>query len=153
VLAGVLVQYPNTVGSLGLGYNGADQDEHQKLADNLHKSDCKLVVATDLLACAWAKPPGEFGVGLVLAGRPASRGCRQLAHSSPSPPALAGGHCGGLGTAVRGSHVLRRAARRVHGHQDRVRAADAGQNYRRQQGRPRWVALFDLALAIACRRD
>jgi glycine dehydrogenase len=62
---GVLIQYPNTFGSLSLGGN-ASSSELDDLSRSLTNGDCKLVVATDLLALTLARAPGEFGADIVV---------------------------------------------------------------------------------------
>jgi len=57
---GVLVQYPNAFGTLEGSGTYAD------LAKALHAEGANLVVATDLLACTLAQPPGEFGADIVV---------------------------------------------------------------------------------------
>ena len=56
-VAGVLVQYPDTDGSLY---------DHAALADEVHAAGGLLVVATDLLALTLIKPPGEFGADIAV---------------------------------------------------------------------------------------
>jgi glycine dehydrogenase len=56
-LAGVLVQSPDT--------HGVVRDV-SALADALHANKSLLVVATDLLACAILRPPGEEGADIVV---------------------------------------------------------------------------------------
>jgi glycine dehydrogenase len=56
-LAGVLVQYPNSMGQL------IDPSEIARL---VHQQGGSLVVATDLLACTLIKPPGELGADIVV---------------------------------------------------------------------------------------
>ncbi|KAG6868883.1 hypothetical protein C0993_008631 [Termitomyces sp. T159_Od127] len=56
-LCGVLVQYPNINGTIG---------DYCSLADTVHSAGGLLVVATDLLALALLKPPGEWGADVVL---------------------------------------------------------------------------------------
>jgi glycine dehydrogenase len=63
---GALIQYPNSLGSFGLGSSGADPNEHSTLSKRLKEFDCKFVVATDLLACTWMKSPGELGADMVV---------------------------------------------------------------------------------------
>lgn len=64
--SGALFQYPNTLGSLAIGKEGADPSEYIALGKRLRDNDCKFVVAADLLACTWAMPPGEFGADIVV---------------------------------------------------------------------------------------
>jgi glycine dehydrogenase len=54
---GMLIQYP--------GADGAIQD-HQALIERAHQQDCKVAVATDLLALVLLKPPGEMGADIVV---------------------------------------------------------------------------------------
>jgi len=56
--SGVLVQYPDTLGSVS--------GDYQELADALHGAKSRLVMATDLLACTMIKPPGEYGADIVI---------------------------------------------------------------------------------------
>ncbi|KAG6837687.1 hypothetical protein H0H93_004963 [Arthromyces matolae] len=56
-LCGVLVQYPDINGSIA---------DYGALADAVHVSGGLMVVATDLLALALLKPPGEWGADIVL---------------------------------------------------------------------------------------
>ncbi|PIA64369.1 hypothetical protein AQUCO_00100089v1 [Aquilegia coerulea] len=56
-VCGVLVQYPGTEGEL------IDYGEFIK---NAHASGVKVVMASDLLALTMLKPPGEFGVDIVV---------------------------------------------------------------------------------------
>lgn len=64
--SGALIQYPNTYGSFALGLKGSDQSEHLTLSKHLQEKNCKFVVATDLLACAYVRPPGELGADIVV---------------------------------------------------------------------------------------
>ncbi len=59
-LCGVLVQYPDTYGSI------ADPEALQQLADRLHEAKSLLVAATDLLALTLIKPPGEWGTDIAI---------------------------------------------------------------------------------------
>ncbi len=54
---GVLLQYPNTYG--GLRQPGA-------VIEIIHACGAQAIVATDLLACALVKPPGEFGADICI---------------------------------------------------------------------------------------
>ncbi|KAI0031406.1 glycine dehydrogenase [Vararia minispora EC-137] len=54
---GVLVQYPDVDGRI---------KDFTDLASSAHRSDALVVVATDLLALAMLKPPGEWGADIVL---------------------------------------------------------------------------------------
>ncbi|XP_010417387.1 PREDICTED: glycine dehydrogenase (decarboxylating) 2, mitochondrial-like [Camelina sativa] len=56
-VCGVLVQYPGTEGEV------LDYGEFVK---NAHANGVKVVMATDLLALTMFKPPGEFGVDIVV---------------------------------------------------------------------------------------
>ncbi len=56
-LFGVLVQYPATDGVVR---------DYGALADRAHQAGALLVVATDLLALALLRPPGEFGADVAL---------------------------------------------------------------------------------------
>eukprot|EP00485_Elphidium_margaritaceum_P004012 CAMPEP_0202687720 /NCGR_PEP_ID=MMETSP1385-20130828/3362_1 /ASSEMBLY_ACC=CAM_ASM_000861 /TAXON_ID=933848 /ORGANISM="Elphidium margaritaceum" /LENGTH=1027 /DNA_ID=CAMNT_0049342559 /DNA_START=74 /DNA_END=3157 /DNA_ORIENTATION=- len=55
---GVLVQYPNTYGCV--------EQNLQELVSVAQKNDVHTVVSTDLLACTLLKPPGEYGVDIVV---------------------------------------------------------------------------------------
>ena len=54
---GVLVQYPTTDGVL---------IDYRELAERAHEAGARLVVATDLLALALVRPPGEFGADIAV---------------------------------------------------------------------------------------
>jgi len=54
---GVLVQYPNT--------NGSVQD-YAEFARSVHDKEALLIVATDLLALTLLKPPGEWGADVAI---------------------------------------------------------------------------------------
>jgi glycine dehydrogenase len=56
-LFGVLVQYPTTDGAV---------HDHAGLAERAHAAGGLLVVATDLLALAILRPPGEFGADVAV---------------------------------------------------------------------------------------
>ncbi|KAG5650996.1 hypothetical protein H0H81_010296 [Sphagnurus paluster] len=56
-LCGALVQYPDINGSI---------TDYSALADSVHAAGGLVVVATDLLALAMLKPPGEWGADIVL---------------------------------------------------------------------------------------
>ncbi len=56
-LFGVLVQYPTTDGRL---------EDYSALATRLHEAGARLVAATDLLALALVRPPGEFGADVAV---------------------------------------------------------------------------------------
>ncbi|MCO4772116.1 MAG: aminomethyl-transferring glycine dehydrogenase [Deltaproteobacteria bacterium] len=56
-LFGVLVQYPNTWGTL---------NDYSALADACHDNKALLAVATDLLALTLLKPPGEWGADIAI---------------------------------------------------------------------------------------
>ncbi|KAJ3578620.1 hypothetical protein NPX13_g1943 [Xylaria arbuscula] len=56
-LVGVMVQYPDTYGGV---------DDHQALAEVVHKQGALLSVATDLLALTMLKPPGEWGADVAF---------------------------------------------------------------------------------------
>ncbi|GDX86339.1 glycine dehydrogenase [Gemmatimonadota bacterium] len=56
-VCGVLVQYPNTFGSV---------EDHRTLADRVHAAGALLVVASDLLALTLLAPPGEWGADVVI---------------------------------------------------------------------------------------
>jgi len=54
---GALVQYPSTRGDIAC---------YQDLADRLHESGARLVVASDLLALCLLKPPADWGADMVV---------------------------------------------------------------------------------------
>ena len=54
---GVLVQYPNSDGSV---------EEYSALVETAHKIECKVAVAADLLSLALLTPPGEWGADICL---------------------------------------------------------------------------------------
>ncbi len=54
---GVLVQYPDTTGSV---------DDWAELAGRAHEAGAFVVAATDLLACALLTPPGEWGADVSV---------------------------------------------------------------------------------------
>ncbi|KAI0403880.1 glycine dehydrogenase [Xylaria palmicola] len=56
-LVGVMVQYPDTYGSV---------DDHAALAEVVHKQGALFSVATDLLALTMLKPPGEWGADIAF---------------------------------------------------------------------------------------
>lgn len=56
-IAGLLLQYPSTDGSLC---------DPSKLASLAHDAGAQVVVATDLLACTLIKPPGELGADIAV---------------------------------------------------------------------------------------
>jgi glycine dehydrogenase len=56
-LFGVLVQYPATDGRVA---------DHAALAERAHAAGAALVAATDLLALALLRPPGEFGADIAI---------------------------------------------------------------------------------------
>ncbi|KAG6814114.1 hypothetical protein H0H92_002109 [Tricholoma furcatifolium] len=56
-LCGILLQYPDINGSI---------KDYGSLADKVHSAGGLVVVATDLLALALIKPPGEWGADIVL---------------------------------------------------------------------------------------
>ena len=56
-LFGVLVQYPSTDGRVA---------DHAALAERVHAGGALLVVASDLLALALLRPPGEFGADVCV---------------------------------------------------------------------------------------
>ena len=56
-LIGVLVQYPDTEGSV---------QDYRGLSDIVHKQGVTLSVATDLLALTLLTPPGEFGADIAF---------------------------------------------------------------------------------------
>ncbi|KAJ8124307.1 hypothetical protein O1611_g9334 [Lasiodiplodia mahajangana] len=56
-LVGVMVQYPDTYGSV---------EDYGALAEAVHKKGALLSVATDLLALTLLKPPGEWGADIAF---------------------------------------------------------------------------------------
>jgi glycine dehydrogenase len=54
---GVLVQYPNSDGSI---------EDYTSLVETAHKIECKVAVAADLLSLALLTPPGEWGADICL---------------------------------------------------------------------------------------
>ncbi|KAJ2537251.1 glycine decarboxylase subunit P, partial [Coemansia sp. RSA 1933] len=56
-LAGALVSYPDTYGSIG---------DYKALANTVHEQGGQLVVAADLMALAVLQPPGEFGADIAI---------------------------------------------------------------------------------------
>ncbi|KAJ3130656.1 hypothetical protein HK100_007772 [Physocladia obscura] len=56
-LMGVLLQYPNSEGSVV---------DYSTFAKRVHNAGAMVTVATDLLACALVKPPGEFGADIAF---------------------------------------------------------------------------------------
>jgi glycine dehydrogenase len=56
-LCGALLQYPTTDGRL---------EDYADVVSRLHASDALAVVATDLLALALLRPPGEFGADIAV---------------------------------------------------------------------------------------
>ena len=56
-VVGILLQYPNTIGSV---------EDYMRVADSVHAAGGKVVVATDLLALTMLKPPGEWGADVTV---------------------------------------------------------------------------------------
>lgn len=56
-LCGVLLQYPNTYGSI---------NDYSALISAVHDAGALVVMATDLLACCLIKPPGEWGADIAI---------------------------------------------------------------------------------------
>ncbi|KAG5462334.1 MAG: glycine cleavage system P-protein [Olpidium bornovanus] len=56
-LAGVIVQYPNSYGSI---------DDYTEFAQRVHSYGGLVVAATDLMALTLLKPPGEFGADIAV---------------------------------------------------------------------------------------
>lgn len=54
---GCLVQYPSTEGTI---------QDYQGFIESMKAYDCKVVVATDLMALTLLKPPGEWGADVVV---------------------------------------------------------------------------------------
>ena len=53
----VLLQYPNVIGEV---------IDYKKYVDSLHSQNCKVIAATDLLACCLLTPAGEWGADVVV---------------------------------------------------------------------------------------
>jgi glycine dehydrogenase len=53
----VLLQYPNVIG---------DVIDYKEYVNSLHAQNCKVIVATDLLACCLLTPAGEWGADVVV---------------------------------------------------------------------------------------
>jgi glycine dehydrogenase len=53
----VLLQYPNVIGEVV---------NYTEYVETLHQHNCKVIVATDLLALCLLKPPGEWGADVVI---------------------------------------------------------------------------------------
>ncbi|PIA15437.1 glycine dehydrogenase [Coemansia reversa NRRL 1564] len=56
-LAGAMVSYPDTYGTIG---------EHKMLADTVHAQGAQLVVVSDLMSLAVLQAPGEFGADIAI---------------------------------------------------------------------------------------
>jgi len=56
-LSGILLQYPTTDGYVG---------DYSAIVEQAHKAGILVVVATDLLALALLRPPGEFGADIAV---------------------------------------------------------------------------------------
>jgi glycine dehydrogenase len=56
-VCGALIQYPDTEGRVA---------DHAAFAERVHASGATVVVATDLLALALLRPPGEFGADIAI---------------------------------------------------------------------------------------
>ncbi|MDQ8155407.1 MAG: aminomethyl-transferring glycine dehydrogenase [Gemmatimonadota bacterium] len=56
-VCGVLIQYPNTFGSI---------EDQRALVDRVHAAGAMVVVATDLLALTLLTPPGEWGADVTV---------------------------------------------------------------------------------------
>ncbi len=56
-VCGVLIQYPNTFGSI---------EDQRALVDRVHAAGALVVVATDLLALTLLAPPGEWGADVTV---------------------------------------------------------------------------------------
>ncbi|MCF8361784.1 MAG: aminomethyl-transferring glycine dehydrogenase [Prolixibacteraceae bacterium] len=54
---GVIVQYPNSDGSI---------EDYRALVETSHKNECKVTVAADLLSLALLTPPGEWGADICV---------------------------------------------------------------------------------------
>lgn len=54
---GVIVQYPNSDGSI---------EDYRALVETSHKNECKVTVAADLLSLALLTPPGEWGADVCV---------------------------------------------------------------------------------------
>ena len=55
--AGVVLQYPNTTGSV---------EDYRELCERVHKAGGLVIVATDLLALTLLSPPGEWGADVAV---------------------------------------------------------------------------------------
>jgi hypothetical protein len=55
--AGVVLQYPNTTGSV---------EDYRELCEKVHKAGGLVIVATDLLALTLLTPPGEWGADVAV---------------------------------------------------------------------------------------
>lgn len=72
---GVLVQYPATNG---------DVLDYEDFINRAHAADALAVVATDLLALAPLRPPGEFGADVVVGN--SQRFGVPMGYGGPTPP-------------------------------------------------------------------
>ena len=55
---GALLQYPDTYGHI--------YENLQSLTDLAHSNNVQMIAATDLMSCTLLKPPGEYGIDLVV---------------------------------------------------------------------------------------
>eukprot|EP00486_Rosalina_sp_Unknown_P004728 CAMPEP_0201571544 /NCGR_PEP_ID=MMETSP0190_2-20130828/14388_1 /ASSEMBLY_ACC=CAM_ASM_000263 /TAXON_ID=37353 /ORGANISM="Rosalina sp." /LENGTH=1033 /DNA_ID=CAMNT_0047996325 /DNA_START=44 /DNA_END=3145 /DNA_ORIENTATION=+ len=58
LIFGAIIQYPNTYGNV---YNNL-----QSLVDLAHNNGISMIASTDLFACSVLKPPGEYGIDIVV---------------------------------------------------------------------------------------
>jgi len=58
LIFGAIIQYPNTFGNI---YNNL-----QSLVDIAHNNGILMIASTDLFACSILKPPGEYGIDIVV---------------------------------------------------------------------------------------
>lgn len=54
---GAIVQYPNNIGNI---------EDYRGFVDKAHAVDCKVAVATDLMALVMLTPPGEWGADIAF---------------------------------------------------------------------------------------
>jgi glycine dehydrogenase len=73
-VSGIIVQYPNTEGTV---------EDYANLVSSAHANGALVAVATDLLACALLKPPGEFGADIAVGS--AQRFGVPLGYGGPHP--------------------------------------------------------------------
>lgn len=54
---GIILQYPDSDGNV---------EDYRELVEKAHKADCKVAVATDLMALTLLTPPGEWGADIAF---------------------------------------------------------------------------------------